>query len=70
MSRSFNTKSNNKVQSIFDDLDKFRDFCRDYGYRFDEADLYNSRSYVWRQYTKLQSGKEVKNQWELHSSQK
>lgn len=64
MARSTNTKNNARVQKVFDDLDKYRDFCREYGYRFDEADLYSNRSYVWRQYNKLLAGKEVKNQWE------
>lgn len=40
------------VNKIFDDLDKFRDFCRFEGKPFDEADLYNDRSWVWKQYQK------------------
>jgi hypothetical protein len=59
-----NIKPNPRTQKVFDDLDKYRAFCKDYGYRFDEADLYSNRSYMWRQYNKLLSGKEVKNQWE------
>ena len=54
-----------RVTQIFIDLDKYRDFCRDYGYRFNEADLYSQRSYVYRQFQKLTSGKYVKNQWEV-----
>jgi hypothetical protein len=54
-----------RVTQIFIDLDKYRDFCRDYGYRFDEADLYSQRSYVYRQYQKFASSKSVKNQWEV-----
>ena len=53
------------VNKIFDDLDKYRNFCRDYGYWFDEADLYNQRSYVYRQFQKLVAGKPAKNQWEV-----
>jgi hypothetical protein len=64
MSRSTNNiKPNPRTQTVFDDLDKYRNFCREYGYRFDEADLYSNRSYVWRQYGKLLTGKEVKDQW-------
>jgi len=59
------TKSNARVNQIFEDLDKYRNFCRDYGYRFDEAELYNSRSYVYRQFQKFVIGKPVKNQWEI-----
>jgi hypothetical protein len=61
-----NTKNSlSRVKQIFDDLDNYRNFCRDHGYRFDEADLYSQRSYVYRQYQKFTSGKTVKNQWEV-----
>lgn len=46
------------VNKIFDDLDKFRDFCRmggwgdTWGFPFDEKDLYNSESPVWQAYQK------------------
>lgn len=56
------SKNKNNTQ-IFNDLDKLRTFCRDYGYKFDENDLYNSRSYVYRQFQKFISGKSPKNQW-------
>lgn len=49
---------------VFEDLDKYRNFCRDYGYRFNEADLYSQRSHVFRQFQKFIAGKSVKNQWE------
>ncbi len=60
-----NTKTVSRVHQVFEDLDKYRNFCRDHGYRFDEADLYNSRSYVFRQFQKFVAGKPVKNQWEV-----
>ena len=56
-------KSNPKVQEIFGDLEAFLDFCKDYGYRFNEADLYNFRSYAWQQYSKFSQGKRAKNMW-------
>jgi hypothetical protein len=45
------------VSEIFDDLDAYREFCayayllgfRD-SFPYDEADLYNMRSYAWRAY--------------------
>ena len=64
MSKSEN-KSNSRVNQIFDDLQNYLNFCRDYGYRYDEADLYNNKSYVYRQFTKLLAGKAVKDQWEI-----
>lgn len=59
------TKTSNHVNQIFNDLDIYRNFCRDYGYRFDEADLYNQKSYIFRQFQKFIVGKPAKNQWEL-----
>ena len=41
---------NPEVVQIFDDLDKFRDFCRFEGYRFNEKDLYDSKSRAWTQF--------------------
>lgn len=57
------TQSNPKVNLIFDDLDKYREFCVDYGYKYDEATLYDMRSYVYQQYTKYIGHKNFKNQW-------
>jgi hypothetical protein len=54
-----------RIKQIFNDLENFKDFCRDYGYKFDESDLYSNRSYVYRQYTKFVAGKEVKDMWAL-----
>jgi hypothetical protein len=42
------------VNKVFDDLDKFRDYCRFEGKPFDEADLYKDGSYVWEAYKKWQ----------------
>ena len=54
---------NPRVQQIFEDLEKYLEFCKEHGYKYDEADLYNQRSYVYRTYTKFATGKQVKNQW-------
>jgi hypothetical protein len=45
------------IDKIFDDLDKFRDFCRfeNRGYPFDEKDLYNNEAWVWGAYQKHQN---------------
>ena len=48
---------------LFDDLDNYREFCVDYGYKFDEATLYDMRSYVYRQHNKQLTGKPVKDNW-------
>ena len=56
---------NNRVHAIFEDLEKYRDFCVTHGFKFDEADLYNTKSYIYRQYTKYLQGKSVRNMWEI-----
>jgi hypothetical protein len=57
-------QSNPRVNQIFDDLEKYLDFTREYGYKFNEADLYDNKSYIYRQYNKYITGKSVKNMWE------
>ena len=54
---------NPRVESIHNDLELFLDFCREYGYRFNENDLYNFKSYAWQQYNKFTQGKNAKNMW-------
>ncbi len=66
MSKNGN-KSNNVVNQIFDDLEGYRNFCRLYGYKFDEADLYKDRVFAYRQYTKFLQGKPFKDMWEFDS---
>ena len=57
-------KPNVRVREIFEDLDKLREFCVDYGYKFNEADLYNFKSYAWQQYSKYAQGKNARNMWD------
>ena len=56
-------KLNPRAIAIMDDLDLYRDFCVDYGYRFREEDLYNFKSYAWQQYNKYSQGKNATNMW-------
>lgn len=56
-------QSNPRVNQIFDDLDQFRQFCVDWGYRFDESYLYNMRNYAFQQFNKYTGGKNFKDQW-------
>lgn len=56
-------KFNPRVVEIFEELEKYLDFCRDYGYRYNESDLHNFKSYAWQQYSKFVQGKNVKNMW-------
>ena len=42
------------VNKIFDDLDKFRDYCRFEGKVFNEKDLYKEGTHSWEAYKKWQ----------------
>lgn len=53
------------VNQIFDDLDAYRKFCSTHGYKFNEAELYSNRSNTYRLFQKFQTGKKVRNQWEV-----
>jgi hypothetical protein len=57
-------QSNPRVNQIFDDLEKYREFCVEFGYKFDESNLYNMRNYAYQQYSKYTSRKNFKDQWE------
>ena len=59
--------SNPKVKAIFDDLEQYRDFCREYGYRFNEGDLYNWKAYAYQQFNKYLQGKNAKDMWSIDS---
>ena len=50
-------KPNPRVAEIFDHLEMFQEFCQDYGYRYNETDLYNFKSYAWQQFNKYSQGK-------------
>lgn len=60
-------KVNEAVKQIFSDLENYLSFCQSYGYRYNEADLYNFKSYPWQQYNKFINGKNAKNMWEEDS---
>lgn len=56
-------RPNPRALAVLEDLDKFKEFCVEYGYRFNEGDLYNFKSYAWQQYNKFIQGKNAKNMW-------
>jgi len=63
------TKNSNNNNRIFDDLDKLLEFCKEYGYVYNEADLTNSRTNTSRQFQKYLSNKPVRNNWEHDGKQ-
>ena len=57
---------NKLVNKVFDDLDAYRNFCRDFGYVFNEKDLYK-RNTAYGQYERFRRGDRVVNNWEEDS---
>ncbi len=51
-----------EVSRIFEDLEVYYQFCRDYGYPYDERDLYHERS-PYGEYLKMVRGREPWDQW-------
>lgn len=49
---------------VFTDLENYREFCVDFGYKFDESTLYDMRSFAYRQFQKKLTGKDPKNSWD------
>jgi hypothetical protein len=60
-------RHNPRVQAIFEDLEQYLRFCQDFGYRYNEADLYNWRSYAYQQFNKHVQGKFAKDMWSQDS---
>jgi hypothetical protein len=60
-------RSNPRVTAVFDDLEQFLSFCQSFGYRFNEADLYNWKSYAYQQFNKHLQGKFAKDMWAIDS---
>jgi hypothetical protein len=60
-------RPNARVQAIFEDLEQYLRFCQDYGYRYNEADLYNWRAYAYQQFNKYMQGKFAKDMWSQDS---
>ena len=54
---------NPTVNKVFDDLDSYRDFCREFGHVFKESDLYNYKSNSYHQYERYRRGQKVSNNW-------
>ena len=60
-------KPNHRVTQVFDDLEQYLLFCQNYGYKYDEKDLYNWKSYAYQQFNKFVNGKYAKDMWQQDS---
>lgn len=55
-----------QMTKIFDDLDNYKNFCREYGYIFNEAHLYKGDT-PWGQYSRWRRGDRVVDNWKKDS---
>jgi hypothetical protein len=58
---------NPRVAQLFNDLEAYLEFCKDFGYRYDEATLYDMRDYAYRQHVKNLTGKVARDYWTEHA---
>ena len=58
--------SNPKTVKVFEDLEAYTAFCKEYGYKVKPEHLYNKSSRIWRLYSqRYVANKPVRNMWEL-----
>ena len=53
---------NPRALQALEDLSNYLEFCRDYGYVYDERNLYNERS-PYGEFLKMKKGREPWDQW-------
>lgn len=58
-----------EVTAIFDDLNAYRNFCVQFGRRFDERALYNVNDSNWQDYQQFKEGNRIRNHWNFDRSQ-
>lgn len=52
---------NQNVNRVFNDLDAFRNFCREYGFVFNEANLYRRNTESYNAFERKRRGEYFKN---------
>jgi hypothetical protein len=57
-----NMINNRTVARVFDELDTYREFCVEYGFVFNEKDLYK-RNTAYGQFERAKRGDRVVNNW-------
>ena len=63
MARNDRNRDRDRVEHTWNDLTAYRTFCVDFGYKFNEATMYNMKTYPWQQFNKFRNGKNCKDQW-------
>lgn len=63
-------RENARAKAVLDDLEQYLEFCRLLGYRYEERDLYNWKSYAYQQFNKFLQGKPAKDMWLADSARR
>ena len=53
----------NEITKVFNDLDDYLRFCKEFGWAYDEADLYREDAPVYAEYTRLKAGTRIPKNW-------
>jgi hypothetical protein len=56
---------NQNVNRVFNDLDNFKAFCVEYGFVFNEADLYKRNTHAYSQFERVRRGEKIPNNWDV-----
>lgn len=52
-----------QVEQVFNDLDSYKRFCIQFGWPYNEADLYNTDKRSYQSFVDFKEGKRVPNNW-------
>ena len=52
-----------EIVKVFDDLDDYLRFCKEFGWAYDEADLYREDAPAYAEYLRFKSGTRIPKNW-------
>ena len=61
--KSYQQNTKATVDRIFNDLEKFRAFCVEFGLQYNPANLYRENSNAYKDFVKYQKGRDPRNRW-------
>ena len=53
----------NEIIKVFNDLDDYLRFCKEFGWAYDEADLYRADAPGYAEYTRFKAGTRIPKNW-------
>jgi len=56
---------NQNVNRVFNDLEAFKAFCVEYGFVFNEAELYRRDKHAYSQFERVKRGEKIPNNWDI-----